>query len=134
MWCARTSFFIDRRIWARVFKSKVISVITRVGRYRPPRRAFDRETGTLVWKRLAPECPQHVTFGGRQSGCYRPVRRQVRVETFHEKQRRTVVNLPKRGYHRSGTSQKECSGQVRDALLSLKRADGGIAGRKHYQI
>ena len=34
--------------------------------------------------------------------------------------RRAVVNLPQRGYHRSGTGQKERFGKVRDAFLSLE--------------
>ncbi len=58
----------------------------------------------------------------------------MRIKVLHEEQRRTVVNLPQGRYHRSGTSQKECSGQVRDALLPLQWAHRRIAGRKDYQI
>src|ERR1700738_2292332 len=100
MWCARTSFFIDFRIWTRFFEFTVISVIALIRRYRPPRCAFEREAGPLVRNGLAPERPQHVTFGGSQSGCCRLVRRQMRIEALHEKQRRTVVNLPQGRYHR----------------------------------
>src|SRR5260370_28796724 len=110
MWCARTSFFIACRILARFFEPKVISVITLIRRYRLPRRAFDCEASPLVWKRLAPECPQHVKFGGRQSGRCRPVRRQVRIEALQDKQAQTVVTLPEPGYHHSDASQKECPG------------------------
>src|SRR5258706_14714711 len=110
MWCARTSFFMDCRIWARVEESKFISVIGLTRRYRASLRPFDREAGPLVRNGLASKRPQHVTFGGSQRERCRLVRRQMRIEALHEKQRRIVVNLPQSRYHCSGASQKECSG------------------------
>ena len=60
--------------------------------------------------------------------------RQVCIKVLHEKQRRTVVNLPKRGDYCSGTREKERFGKVRDAFLPLKGSDSGVARRKYYEI
>src|SRR5712691_11914583 len=96
MWCARTNFVIDCRIWPRFLGSKVIFSIALIRRYRPTRRAFESEAGPLVRNGLASERPQHVTFRGGQSGRCRTRRRKMHIEALHEIQRRTVVNLPQR--------------------------------------